>query len=34
MIVNIVIADEDDPSYDSAVFIKAKRPLPCEAPCE
>ncbi len=29
-----IIADEDDSVWDSVVFIKAKRPLPCEAPCE
>lgn len=31
--VKIVIADEDDDVYDSAVFIRAKRALPCAPPC-
>jgi hypothetical protein len=32
--VKIVIADEDDAVWDSAVFIKAKRSLQCAPPCE
>lgn len=30
--IKIVIADEDDPLLDSAVFMRAKRPV-CAAPC-
>lgn len=32
--VKIVIGDEDDWVFDSALFLRAKRSLPCEAPCE
>jgi hypothetical protein len=31
--VKIVIADEDDDVFDSALFIRAKRPLPCAQSC-